>query len=134
MDEVGRILYIQRRGNKKWALPAGGIELNESLLECLKREVKEETGLDVVEATLVAMYTGKQYSLTNRYGDEYQGFECLFYVNKWEGRIERETNETLNIGFFLEDELPEFEEGYFMEHEKEVLKDWKNYKGQVIIK
>lgn len=34
-DEHGRIL-----------LPAGGIELNESIFECLQREVKEEAGFE----------------------------------------------------------------------------------------
>ena len=30
-----------------WAPPGGGLDLGESVLECLTREMKEETGLDV---------------------------------------------------------------------------------------
>lgn len=30
-----------------WDLPGGGVEDNESLIDCLKREIKEETNLDL---------------------------------------------------------------------------------------
>jgi len=134
LDESNRILYIKRKGNNKWALPAGGIELNESIEECLRREVKEETGLEVVKATLVAMYTGRQYSIINRFGDEYQGFEFLFRIDEWNGTVQTETEETSDIGFFPMDDLPEFESGYFEQHENEVLEDLRNFKGAPIIK
>jgi 8-oxo-dGTP pyrophosphatase MutT (NUDIX family) len=41
-DDDGRMLYIKRRDSEKWALPAGAIELNESIFECLQREVRQE--------------------------------------------------------------------------------------------
>lgn len=41
-----RVLIVQSRG-QKWSFPKGGIEIGESLLDCAKREVKEETSLDV---------------------------------------------------------------------------------------
>jgi len=46
------VLFIKRRGSGKWALPAGGMELDESIFECLQREVQEETGLQVVSGPL----------------------------------------------------------------------------------
>ncbi|TBL67068.1 NUDIX domain-containing protein [Paenibacillus thalictri] len=133
-NDSGEVLYIQRRGNGKWALPAGGIELNESILECLRREVYEETGLEVINATLIAMYTGREYCVKNRFGDEYQGFELLFRVDEWSGTILRETNETTNIGFFPLNDLPSFETGYWEKHEKEVLEEVLNFRGVPIIK
>jgi 8-oxo-dGTP diphosphatase len=35
-----------------WDLPGGGVEDNESLIDCLKREVKEETNLDLDTSTI----------------------------------------------------------------------------------
>ena len=49
-DESGAVLF-QRRGDfKLWGLPAGAMELGESVWETLCREVMEETGLTVVRA------------------------------------------------------------------------------------
>jgi 8-oxo-dGTP pyrophosphatase MutT (NUDIX family) len=134
MDQEGRILYIKRKGDGYWALPAGGIELDESITQCLVREVREETRLEVVKATLIAMYTGAEYSFANRYGDEYKGFELLFRVDEWTGTLVGETDETTNIGFFAIDDLPSFSPGYFENHENEVLADLKAFDGPPIIR
>ena len=56
-DQQGGILFVRRKDNDYWAMPAGSIELNESILDCLKREVKEETGLDVIAATPIAIHS-----------------------------------------------------------------------------
>ena len=39
----GRVLLLQKKG--KWMLPGGGLELNETGLEGLRRELREETGI-----------------------------------------------------------------------------------------
>lgn len=39
-----KILLVQSRGNL-WGPPKGSVELNESIIECALREVKEETGI-----------------------------------------------------------------------------------------
>lgn len=111
-----------------------GIELNESIVECLQREVQEETGLEVIQATLIAIYTGSKYSIKNRFGDEYQGFEFLFRVDQWTGTLVTETDETTNIGFFSLDDPPPMEPGYWEIHHKEVMEDLRQYKGTPVIK
>jgi 8-oxo-dGTP diphosphatase len=45
IDENGRTLVIQRRDNGHWEPPGGVLERDESIIEGLIREVKEETGL-----------------------------------------------------------------------------------------
>jgi 8-oxo-dGTP diphosphatase len=59
-DADGRLLLIQRghdphRGS--WSLPGGRVEAGESPEQAIVREVREETGLDVVPGRLVGQVT-----------------------------------------------------------------------------
>lgn len=49
-DDHGRALLIQRRDNGKWEPPGGVLELGESIKDGLRRETREETGLDIEPA------------------------------------------------------------------------------------
>jgi 8-oxo-dGTP diphosphatase len=52
----GRALLIQRRDNGRWEPPGGVLELAESIHDGLRREVREETGLDVEPIILTGVY------------------------------------------------------------------------------
>jgi 8-oxo-dGTP pyrophosphatase MutT (NUDIX family) len=43
----GRVLVVQRRDNGRWEAPGGVLELGETFEEGVRREVAEETGVDV---------------------------------------------------------------------------------------
>lgn len=49
LNDEGKILLVRNRGHNRphWSLPKGSCEEGESVMQTLKREVKEETGLDV---------------------------------------------------------------------------------------
>lgn len=58
-DAAGRVLLVRQQGGPfagEWLLPGGGVEVGESLEEALRREVREETGLRVIDATPLARY------------------------------------------------------------------------------
>jgi 8-oxo-dGTP diphosphatase len=55
-DDHGRALLIQRRDNQHWEPPGGVLELNEAIEDGLRREVREETGLDIEPDTLTGVY------------------------------------------------------------------------------
>jgi 8-oxo-dGTP diphosphatase len=59
LDEDKRVLLV-RRGQQpllgEWSLPGGALELGERLEEGVRREVYEETGLDVEPEEIVAVF------------------------------------------------------------------------------
>ncbi|GIN73142.1 ADP-ribose pyrophosphatase [Bacillus sp. J14TS2] len=130
-NEEGKILFVKRKDNGKWVMPAGGLELHESIYDCLKREVKEEAGIDVISAKPIAMYTGPDYEYTNGYGDDNKMFAIVFLVEEWSGKILKETDETLDAQFFSLDDLPEIPSLY-----RETIEDLRifNLNGQIILK
>lgn len=105
-DEVGAIL-LQRRGDfGTWGLPAGGVELGESVAAALRREVREETGLMVARAVPFAVYSDPRYAFTYPNGDETQPFTIAFYVEEWSGTPVADGEESLELAFFPLDRLP----------------------------
>jgi 8-oxo-dGTP pyrophosphatase MutT (NUDIX family) len=127
-DREDRILFIRRRDNGLWAMPAGSQELDESILDCLKREVKEESGLNVVSATPMAVYS--RCSIVTSYGDPYHLFIVQFSVGKWFGELVTETDETVDARFFRLDEIPEAIPDFY----QEALEDLQKYDGSLIVK
>jgi 8-oxo-dGTP diphosphatase len=55
-DDHGRALLIQRRDNHRWEPPGGVLELGETIQDGLRREVREETGLDIEPIALTGVY------------------------------------------------------------------------------
>ncbi len=54
----GRIVLIQRRDNGKWALPGGIVDWGEDIATTVRRELAEETGLELVKIRrLVGVYS-----------------------------------------------------------------------------
>jgi ADP-ribose pyrophosphatase YjhB (NUDIX family) len=56
VDGDGRVLVIQRRDNGSWQPPGGVLELHETPAAGVRREVREETGVDVEPQRLTGVY------------------------------------------------------------------------------
>jgi ADP-ribose pyrophosphatase YjhB (NUDIX family) len=55
-DDNNRVLVIQRRDNGTWQLPGGVLELDETPEAGARREVREETGVEVEPQRLTGVY------------------------------------------------------------------------------
>lgn len=90
-NEEGKFLVTQRALNKKWAaghweMPGGGAKSKESSLDAIKREVKEETNLDVKNGRVV-------YSYFNEDNDRHDNYFVDIYHFKFDFQL---SNVTLN--------------------------------------
>src|SRR5258708_16233116 len=77
-DDQDRIVLIRRRDNDLWALPGGGMELGESIIDTAVREVKEETGLEVEVTGLIGVYTNPHHVMAYTDGEVRQQFSLCF--------------------------------------------------------
>ena len=59
--EDGRIVLVKRQDDQTWGLPGGVVDWGETLHSTLHRELKEETGLQVLQVgRLVGVYSSPQ--------------------------------------------------------------------------
>ena len=60
IEHSGKILFIRNNyGKKKWNFPGGGIRKNEDPRDAVKREVKEETGLDIYDIKFLGNFVSE---------------------------------------------------------------------------
>jgi 8-oxo-dGTP pyrophosphatase MutT (NUDIX family) len=105
-DERGRILLIKRSDNGLWAVPAGGIELGETVRQCAIREVFEETGLTPTTLAPIAILSGADSTETNQWGHTYQFHMTVFLATAWAGELVTQTDETTDADWFHPSQLP----------------------------
>jgi 8-oxo-dGTP diphosphatase len=56
VDESGRALLVKRRDDGRWEPPGGVLERGETIIDGLRREVREETGLEIEPGPLTGVY------------------------------------------------------------------------------
>jgi 8-oxo-dGTP diphosphatase len=60
----GRIVLVRRRDSGRWALPGGMVDWGEDIPTAARRELAEETGLDLVKVNrLVGVYSAPDRDL-----------------------------------------------------------------------
>ena len=109
-DDAGAVLLQLRGDFKIWGLPAGGMELGESVQEAVRREVYEETGLTVVKARPFGIYSDPRFAFAYPNGDQCQPFTVAFLVEEWTGTVTPDGDESLDLRFFPLDGLPPAEQ------------------------
>jgi len=78
VDGQGRVLVHRRSDNGRWALPGGGMEVGESIGDCVVREVLEETGYRVQSDFVIGVYSDPAHVFAYDDGEVRQEFSvCI---------------------------------------------------------
>lgn len=93
--EQERVLLALRRDIDWWNLPGGGMEPGETVEEAMRREVREETGLEVAVERLVGVYSKPQKQEV-----------VLTFLCRITGGQPSPTEESRECRFFAPDALP----------------------------
>lgn len=107
-DQQGRILLIHKTDNNLWALPGGGHEIGESIVDTVVREVKEETGYDVEVETLTGTYTNPRHVMAYDDGEVRQQFSLAFRAHVIGGEA-RTSSESSEVVWWEPDRLDELD-------------------------
>ncbi len=104
MDGKGNLLMLLRTSAHEpgtWCPPGGHLEMGESFLECCKKEVKEEVGLDIQDAEMLGV--------VNNIFDSGKHYVNLDFVAKGVSGtpIIGEPDKCAEIGWYSLDNLPQ---------------------------
>ena len=94
------ILLVKHTYSLGWTLPGGGIEVGESALSALNRELSEEAGLECISARVLDVYRNNLMSKRDHV--------VIYFVEDWvQERVhERRQLEIAETAWFPMDGLP----------------------------
>lgn len=69
-DDRGRLLVARHSNAGLWVAPGGAVDPDESAVDAVVREVWEETGLHVEPVSLAGVFSGPDFRVLYRNGDE----------------------------------------------------------------
>ena len=105
----GRVLLVRRRIEPHkgcWALPAGYQEIDEEPQAAVRREVREETGLELGQLALVDLYSGPEFFREYPNGDQVFLVGAVYTTQDMRGEPIPDEREALELRFFDLKALP----------------------------
>jgi 8-oxo-dGTP pyrophosphatase MutT (NUDIX family) len=106
-DRRGRLLLLRRSdGEDLWGFPGGAMEPGERAVDAVKREVREEIGLEVEPLQLIGVYSAPEYAFAYPNGDWVQPVSMLFACRVVGGKLELDQEEVLDAAYFGPGRLP----------------------------
>lgn len=129
LNDRGEVLLQRRCDLDCWGLPSGSVELDETALAALKREVREETGLEVLRPEPMALYSGPSQRFQYPNGDEIQCFSIAFIVRDWAGEPKADGVEGSEVRFWPQDGLP----ADLVTIHRDTLTDYRRYEGHFLL-
>ncbi|MEL6133060.1 MAG: NUDIX domain-containing protein [Bacteroidota bacterium] len=108
-NEQGEFLFVEKNHRNGLGVPAGALEESETIQECIIREVKEETGVDVLELKVIGISSSPgRETVIYPNGDLIQYFTIEFFTRKWQGNLSVEDTREIKRVFFKDRSYAKF--------------------------
>ncbi len=128
VNSDGQILLQQRTDNECWGIPGGSMDLGESFEDTARREVREETGLEVGKLELLYVNSGKDAFYEYPNGDQVYGAAVVFTTTEFTGTVKLDPDETLDLRWFLPKSIPT----NINPPDRPIIDSYVKHKGQVL--
>ncbi|MFY3793315.1 NUDIX domain-containing protein [Ureibacillus sp. MALMAid1270] len=107
LNNQGEILLNRYKGGT-WGIPGGILQLNESVEECIKRNIQADLGLTINSLQLFGVYSGLElYTKPENGEDEYHIVAIGYLCTDYEGEGTPDANQEIEAEFFKLEQLPE---------------------------
>jgi len=106
LDAQNRLLMMKRSDSGDWGVPGGAMELGETTEETARRELFEETGLEVNELTLFGVFSGKELYYCYPSGEEVYNVSVVFLTRNIQGTVSFVDGEHCEYKYFELEKLP----------------------------
>jgi 8-oxo-dGTP pyrophosphatase MutT (NUDIX family) len=106
VDQQDRLLLMKRSDSGCWGPPGGAVELGEKVEAAARREVQEETGLEIGKMALFGVFSGPELYYRYPNGDEVYNITIVYRTHDWHGEV-RLNGEHTHWRWFAAQEIPD---------------------------
>ncbi|MDR2038888.1 MAG: NUDIX hydrolase [Bacteroidales bacterium] len=128
-DEADRLLLVREKIDAKWSLPGGWADIGYAPSEVAVKEVKEETGLDVLPERMIAVFDKKCHPHPPHLHYVYK----LFIGCKLQGGEMQPAFDTLDVGFFDKNNIPELSEERVTRDQVQLMFDYHHHPEKPVV-
>ncbi len=110
IEQNGKILLVKEtkvRAKGKWSHPAGWIDVGEDPIEAVKREVKEETGLEFTPTHILGVYSLVKKHLKEKFKITPHPIKIIFVGNISDKKPEKLHEDVSETKWFSPEEIDE---------------------------
>ena len=106
VNEQGRLLLLKRSDSGRWGPPGGAVEPGEEVESAARREVWEETGLELGALRLFGVFSGAELFYRYPNGDEVHNVSIIYLGSEIHGEV-RLNGELTEWRWFTPGDIPE---------------------------
>ncbi len=106
INENNEVLLEKRSDDGMYGYIGGMIEVDENIIDALKREIKEETNLDIISYSFFNIYSGKEFHHVYPNNDEISPIDIVFVVKEFKGTLKPQKGEVDDLKWFSFSSLP----------------------------